>query len=154
MTRWSWQDAMSAAHRNGAPSWLGFLSAVAPWAMAALLFSMIIVISGVWTSADGVMFQMPDTKVGDISDTDAVAMAMPSSQGTLVFFDDTRYMLEDDAQVASFARQLKERVARAESPVLLVLADRRVSGGDFMWIAEVAKANGVVKVLFAERGSK
>ena len=154
MTRWNWQDAIYASCHHGAPAWLGFLSAVAPWVTAAILFAMILVTSTVWTAADGAMFALPDKGVGDISDTDAVAMAMPSTQGTLVFFDDTRYMLDDDAQVASFARQLKERVAQAESPVLLVLADKRVSGGDFMRIAAVAKANGVAKVLFAERGSK
>ena len=154
MTRWRWQDELSDSHHSGVPAWLGLLSAVAPWVTAAVLFAMIVVMSTVWTAADGAMFMLPEKGVGDIADTDAVAMAMPSSQGTLVFFDDTRYMLEDAAQMESFARQLKERVAKVESPVLLVLADSRVSGGDFMRLAAVAKSNGVSRVLFAERGSR
>lgn len=152
MSRWGWSDSLGADPQDGgAPRWLRGLSAMAPWVAAALLFALVAMVGGTITSATGAAFTLPDEGVADVSETDAVALLMPSSQGSLVFFDDTRYAMDDEAQMDAFATQLKDRVAKSGSPTLLVLADRRVSGGDFMRLAAVAKASGVAKTLFAER---
>ena len=70
---------------------------------------------------------------------------------TLVFFDDSRYVLDDVSSSRALAEHLAERVARSESKTLLVLADRRVHGGDLMDLAAVAKRGGATKVLFAQK---
>jgi biopolymer transport protein ExbD len=81
---------------------------------------------------------------------------MPLRHETLVFFDDSRYMLSDASSLSALEERLSERVSRTERKTLLVLADRRVNGGELMEIASLAKRSGAEKVLFAEksRGSK
>ena len=80
-------------------------------------------------------------------------------QATLVVFDDAPFELRRDARddgsdespLAAFGRQLEERARQLPEKTLLLLADRRVSGGDLMKIATVARASGVERILFAER---
>lgn len=151
MNRWGWFDAHAAAEREFIPRWLRPLSAAVPWVTVLLLFMMMYVMGGAFTTSEGALFSLPEKGVGDVADASAVALVLPAKQGTLVFFDDTRYLLEDEAQLAMFGAQLKERVALAEAPTLLVLADRRVSIGDLMKLAAVAKENHVAKTLFAEK---
>ena len=67
------------------------------------------------------------------------------------FFDDSRFMLGDAASAQAFAEQLGERLSRTGRKSLLVLADRRTSGGDLMEFAAIARKSGVEKVLFAEK---
>ena len=87
----------------------------------------------------------------------AVVMALP--RATLVVFDDAPFELRRDARddasdespLAAFGRQLEERARQLPEKTLLLLADRRVPGGDLMKLATVARNSGVERILFAER---
>ena len=78
-------------------------------------------------------------------------MVMPMRHETMVFFDDSRYVLGDAASVRNFGEHLAERLARSDSKTLLLLADRRVSGGDLMDLAAVVKRNGAKRILYAAK---
>ncbi len=156
MSRWGWSDNMRAAAAPGElwPKWLRPLSAAVPWVTVGLLFAMVHMLGGTLTTAEGALFDLPDSGVGDIAETAAAAIVLSTAQGTVVFFDDTRYVLGDEGQMAKFGDQLKERVSLAEAPTLLVLADRRVKGGELLKIASVARKNHVRRVMFAEKKSE
>ena len=148
---WGWNTDRSGMRRPAGLPWLRPFSSAVPWITVGLLLLMLYMISGTYTSARGILFDLP----GAVGETDGekgrlVALVMPVPQATLVFFDDARFVLGDDASLAEFGKQLEER-ARTGEKVLLVLADRRVAGGDLMKLASVARRGGIERVLFAER---
>ena len=123
---------------------------LAPWISLGILAMTIWVMGGTLTGREGVAFNLPEGAVGDVADTTMSVLVVPAQQGTLVFFDDTRYVFDDGRQMEEFTAQLSRRASAAERPALLVLADRRVKGGELMKLAEIAKKQGVGKILFAE----
>ena len=116
-----------------------------------LLFAMLWTMAGALTTADGALFDLPRGEIRDVAEVSASALVQRTDQGTLVFFDDTRFVLGDEAQTAALSALLAAKVANRDRPTLLVLADRRVSAGDLMRLADVAKGAGVERTLFAER---
>ncbi len=153
MRRWGWALSSSSrtARAAGFPQRLEPFSAAVPWITLILLFVMLVKIGGSITHEKGVLFDLPHTAIGDISETDAVALMLYTDEGTLLFFDDTRYVLEDSSQMKMFSRQLEKRISYSSENVLLVLADRRISGGELMKVADIAREGGARKVLFAEK---
>ena len=70
---------------------------------------------------------------------------------TLVFFDDARYSLSDGDSVKALSERLAVRVQSDASGTLLLLTDARVSTGDMMRLAGIARDAGVVHVQIGER---
>jgi biopolymer transport protein ExbD len=72
----------------------------------------------------------------------------------LFFFDDSRYILGDEASLSSFSTHLAGRIKRNVQGKgnLLVLADKNITTGELMKLADITKSAGVKKTLFAERG--
>ncbi len=154
MSRWGWTRERSLRlGRDSLPGWLRALSAAVPWVTAIVLFAMINKIDGVFSLEKGALLDLPSSKVGDLSDTTAVAFMLSTDEGTLLFFDDTRYVFSDKIQMEKFAAQLEEKVSFAptSNPVLLVLADSRIPSGQLHEIAAMAKKSGVTKIMFAEK---
>lgn len=154
MTLWGWSAERAARGRFGGLQWLHPLAAAVPWITVGLLMMMMYVVGGALTAREGVLFDLPDSDFGDGVDTGLVALVMPmpkETHKTLVFFDDARFTVGDDVSLAAFAEQLAARAAKTEDRSLLVLADRRVSGGDLMKFAAVARKSGIERILFAEK---
>lgn len=150
MNRWGWSAIHARSGADPCPSWLRTAAMLAPWISLGILSMTIWAMSGTLTGREGVAFNLPEGSVGDVADTTMSVLMVPASQGTLVFFDDTRYVFDDERQMEEFTAQLARRASAAEKPALLVLADRRVKGGELMKLAEIAKGQGVGKILFAE----
>lgn len=150
MSRWGWAEAHRLASREAGPDWLRPLSAAVPWLVLFVAFATVYSLGGVFTSAKGTLFSLPEGGSGDVAETSAVALAMPSEQGTIVFFDDTRYLLDDDSQAEKLGRALGDRAERLERPTLLVVADASVRGGDLVKLAGIARRNRVRRIMFAE----
>ena len=128
--------------------------AAAPYLTVGLLLLLFHFVGGTLTASKGLLFDLPaDGTAGDGVQTDLVAMVMPMRHETVVFFDDSRYLLSEPSSLSSLGEHLSERTRRDKSTTLLVLADRRVSGGELMSLASLARKSGVLQVLFAERGA-
>lgn len=152
MKSWGWMPSRNEGiWRHGAP-WMRPFVVCAPWISLLLLILMFHIVGGTLTSAKGVLFELPDKGLEDGEATEMVAIVMPVARDTLVFFDDSRFALGDLSSVSSLRDQLSERVSRTDKKTLLVLADRRVAGGELMRIASIARESGVARILFAEKG--
>ena len=136
--------------RHGA-GWLRPFVAAAPYVTVGLLLLMLYMVGGTLTAEKGLLFDLPEGEAGEGAQTDLVALVMPLRRETVVFFDDSRYVLGDAASLRSFGEQLEDRIAGRESKALLVLADRRVTGGELMALASVARQSGAARILFAAK---
>lgn len=148
---WNWRAAREAGSSHSKlGDWAPFVEAV-PYIAAVLLFLLLYLLSGTLSSAKGVMFDLPEANAVDRAHISLAALVMPTAKETLVFFDDARYVLEDEASMDSFANQLVNRVNTAETPTLLILADKHVASGDLMRLAALARQSGVKKFFFATK---
>ena len=151
MSPWGWSpERTQGIWRYGAPRMRPFAAAV-PWLTIGLLLLMMHFVGGTFTSAKGVLFDLPEAGLAEGEATELVALVMPMPHETLVFFDDSRYLMGDAASLSSLAERLTERAGRNGVRTLLVMADRRVVGGDLMQLAAVARRSGLDRILFAER---
>jgi len=147
---WGW----SRDRANGGSvraTWLRGFAAIVPFLTVGLLLQMLNVVGGTMTTAEGVLFDLPEAAVGDEAVTDAVALLIPVRHETHVFFDDSRYVIGSAASMRSLDERLSERFSRSGNRTLLVLADRRVSCGDLMEFASRVRKNGVQRVFFAKK---
>jgi len=147
---WGWRPGRANSVIRVGSMWMRAFSVVVPLVTAGLLLLMFHIIGGTVTTK-GVLFDLPASAVGDEAVTESVAMIVPMRHETLVFFDDSRYVIGSEASMRSLDERLAERFARSEGKTLLVLADRRVSCGDLMAFSARVRRNGVEKVLFAEK---
>jgi len=151
MSPWGWRPQRTdGIWRFGAPAMRPFIAA-APWVTVLLLLLLFHLVGGTLTTARGALFDLPDTAVAEGETTGLVALVMPIEHETLVFFDDARYLLSDEQSSDTLAAHLAERMAKTARKTLLVLADRRVAGGQLMRVADFAKRAGATKILFAEK---
>ena len=133
------------------PAWLRPLVTAAPWITVVLLVVMFALLDGALTISPGIVFDLPESDGESGGRADLVSLAMPAAGGTFVFFDDARYSVDDEMSLASFRDQLSRGFSRTELKTLLVLADRSISAGSLVKIAETARRAGAKKVLFAEK---
>ncbi|MBO6167526.1 MAG: biopolymer transporter ExbD [Kiritimatiellae bacterium] len=147
---WGW-NVRPQLDGRGRRGWMDSFVAAAPWITLGVLLIMMELVSGTLAVSQGVLFDLPDTAVGDMESTSLVALVMPMSHDTLVFFDDARFVLGDPHSEKALREQLAERAGKLRKNVLLVLADRRVNAGDMMALAQHARNAGIRKVLFAEK---
>ena len=153
MSPWGWTPERSQGIWKYGAAWMKPLAAAVPWLTVALLLMMFYLLGGKLTSAEGVLFDLPATELAENEPTSLVALVMPMPRETLVFFDDSRYSLGDEVSFAAFGEHLADRIDKAEGKTLLVLADRRVAGGELMRIAAAARKSGAERILFAEKKS-
>ena len=153
MSSWGWSPERSLGIWRHGAAWLKPFVAAAPAVSVGILVLLLHVVSGKLTAAEGVLFDLPSAAPTDaiVIGEAPVALVMPVPHETLVFFDDTRYLLGEDASENALGEQLLRRFSILPRKTLLVLADRRVAAGDLMRLAALAKANGVERVLFAEK---
>ena len=152
MSPWKWTpERAQGIWRHGSVRFKPLLAAV-PWITVILLLEMLHLIGGAFTSAEGVLFDLPDSSgLEEGEPASLVALVMPMPHETLVFFDDARYTIGDDASAGAFGDHLSDRAAKTDRKSLLILADRRVAMGEIMKISGIAKRSGVSRILFAEK---
>lgn len=157
MKKWGWRlpSALQGIWQFGT-GWLKPIIMAVPWITVGILLLMIHMIGGTMTSAEGVVFNLPDEDLQDGAPTSLVALVMPmkSSGGTYVFFDDARYSLGGETSLATFGEHLADRVSKTNEHTLLILADRGVTCEELSMLAAVSRRSGLSKVLFANRRKK
>ena len=153
-TDWGWEELSAGGASRHDIAWMRPLVAAAPWITLAILLLMMSLLGGTLAIREGVLFDLPDSDLNEGESTSLVALLLPMSHETLVFFDDARFMLGDAQSMDAFAEQLAERSAKLKERSLLVLADRRISVGETMKFAAIAKSSGMERILFAERTAR
>jgi len=149
-TGWGWRRARRSGRSGMAFSFASFVAAV-PWVTLLLLLVLLHAVGGTLTSSEGILFDLPESGLTEGEKTDLVALALVMPNGTFVFFDDARYVLDDGASTISLGEHIGERVRQSGQTTLLVLADRAVGAGELMMLAAQARMNGVKRVLFANK---
>ena len=151
MSPWGWTPERSRGIWRYDSAGLRPFIAAMPFLTLGILLLHLYFVSGKMTIAEGVLFDLPDAAPTDAIAESPVALMMPVSRETLVFFDDTRYVMSDAASMHALGEQLGLHFARSEKKSLIVLADRRVTNGEMMRFASLAKSKGVTHVFFAEK---
>jgi len=154
---WGWRPAQAEGIWRHGARWTKPLFAAVPWITLALLLVMFGLLGDTLTAAPGVVFDLPAPVGRQATVPGATMLVLPSantgeSGGTLVFFDDARYVLGDRQSVALLREQLLARVQEDSArATLLVLADRRVAAGDLLQLVGIARESGIRHVQIAER---
>ena len=151
MSSWGWRPERTMGIWRYGAGWLRPFVAAAPFVTVGLLILLFHLIGGKLTLAKGTLFDLPSGTVEDGEVPDLVALVMPLRHDTVVFFDESRYLLGDAVSTRALAEHLAEHAARNEKKSILVLADRRVSGGELMAFMSLARQNGMKRVLLAEK---
>ena len=139
------------------PAWLRYLSQTAPWLTLVLLVVMFIFLQGALAPVPSMAFELPAAGAADSAQPGLVALLLPGDAeggpagGTLVFFDDARYVLSDPVGADEFAVRLGDRVEETKCGTLTLLADRRVPAGDVMQIMAIARSKRLSHVQLAEK---
>ena len=156
MTPWNWSVGRPSGILDNGIRWLRPFVTVVPWITVVLLFELMFRVGDAFTLAKGVVFDLPSAEnalEGAVTPMVALVMPDPKESKTLVFFDDARYTLGDWSSESYLEKELARRTDGAAEKTLLVLADRRVPGGDILRFAELAKETGVRRILFSEKSS-
>lgn len=148
---WNWITPRPAGLSKFGPRWLNPMAVAIPWITVILLFLMLYIVSGTMTSAKGVIFELPEGDQLEGSASPLVALVVPSAHDTLVFFDDARYSLGDRESVSALSEHLSSRTSKLEDRTLVVMADRRVQGGEIARLASVARTGGITRLLLASK---
>ena len=151
MSPWGWSpERTQGIWRYGALSLRPYVAS-APWVTLVLLLLLFWMIGGTLVSSKGLLLDLPDTALAEGEPTGPVALIVPIPNETLIFFDDARYLMSDPNSMAALAEHLAETASRPGARTILALADRRVTGGELIAFAALAKRNGIRKILFAEK---
>ena len=128
-----------------------------PWINALVLVVLLQAVHGQLVIAPGIVFDLPRAPLSEGMNPDLTALMIvvsrdaPGGVETLIFFDDDRYSVLDDEQVAMLSERLKSRAALGRGRDLLLLADKRVPHGDVVRFVNVAREAGVLRVNVAEK---
>lgn len=137
--------------------WFRTLAATAPWLAAGLVTAMYVMLYVSLAPAQAVTLELPETAIADSARPGLVALVMPgggkggNAEGTLVFFDDARYVLQDPSGSSELSARMAELSAEKKCRELTILCDRRVPSGDLMKLMELAKKVRIGHVQIAEK---
>lgn len=151
MSPWGWKPERTQGIWRYGASWSRALIVAAPFLSVLLLVIMFYVIGGTFTLCEGVLFDLPESSFSDADREAPVALVMPLGHDTMVFFDDTRYLLSESHSFDALERNISDVVMRSGRTTLLVLADKRIASGELMKIASSLRRGGMKRVLFAEK---
>ena len=143
-------------YRFGGP-WAQAVIYSVPWINTLILIVLLFLYHQRIAISPGIVFDLPSAPLREGSHTGLTALMFAVTHESmardeaLVFFDDARYMVQDDEQMSNLAEQIRLRMKNADSKDFLLLADKRVSHGDIMRFVTILRNTGVSKVNVAER---
>ena len=138
-------------------AWFRYLVQAAPWLTFALIVALFLVLQGVLAPVPSLLFDLPEAGVADSAQPGLVALLIPGdvegveTEGTLIYFDDARYALSDQASLEEFSNRLGDRAMETKCGVLTLMSDRRVPAGDLMKVMSLAKSRRLLHVQLAEK---
>ena len=138
-------------------AWFRYLVQTAPWLTVLLIVALFIFLQGALAPIPSLLFDLPDSAAADSTQPGLVALLIPGdiegagTDGTLIYFDDARYVLSDQTSLEEFSNRLGDRAVETKCGVLTLLADRRVPAGDLMKVMSLAKTRRLLHVQLAEK---
>lgn len=138
-------------------SWFRYLVQIAPWLTVLLTAVLFVLLQGTLAPVPSLLFDLPEAGAADSAQPGLVALLIPGgiegaeSDGTLIYFDDARYVLSDQMSLEEFSNRLGERAIETKCGVLTLLSDRSVPAGDIMKVMSLAKAKRLLHVQLAEK---
>ena len=136
-------------------AWFRYLSQIAPWLTFLLIAVLFVFLQGTLSPAPSLLFDLPEPGAADSAESGLAALLGDiegaEEEGTLIYFDDARYVLSDPSSLDEFSSRLGNRAIETKCGVLTLLTDRRVPAGDVMKIMALAKANRLIHVQLAEK---
>lgn len=152
--QWGWRPRQTEGIWRHGCAWTKPFFAAVPWITLTLLLALFAFIGDRLPQVPGMVCDLPAPVAGQAEATGLAALVLPAAGGegeTLVFFDDARYSLSDEASVSVLKDRLWARAGAEPSRTFLLLADRRVSAGDVMRLVGLARESGIARVQIAER---
>lgn len=155
----SWSKSVRAhrtVYRFGS-YWQSVILAAVPWLNLLILLALLVLVHGKLVITPGIIFTLPSAPLREGSQAQLIALMMVVSregsggEETLVFFDDERYSLAEEEELASFTARLKTRLNFESNHEMLLLADKHVPHGDVMRFVNTAREAGVKQVNVAEK---
>lgn len=138
-------------------AWFRYLVQAAPWLTLALIVALFMLLQGVLAPVPSLLFDLPEPGTADSAQPGLVALLIPGdvegaeTEGTLIYFDDARYALSDQASIDEFSNRLGDRAVETKCGVLTLMADRRVPAGDLMKVMALARSRRLLHVQLAEK---
>lgn len=138
-------------------AWFRYLSQTAPWLTLLLTAVLFVFLQGTLSPVPSLLFDLPEAGAADSAKPGLVALLIPGDiegaeeDGTLVYFDDARYVLSDPLSLDEFSDRLGDRAIETKCGVLTLLTDKRVPTGDVMKIMALAKSARLLHVQLAEK---
>ena len=96
-------------------AWFRYLSQMAPWLTILLIAVLFVFLQGSLAPVPSLLFNLPSAGAADSAQPGLVALLIPGdmegseSDGTLVYFDDARYVMSDRASLDELSSRLGER---------------------------------------------
>ena len=138
-------------------AWFRYLVQAAPWLTLALIVALFMLLQGVLAPVPSLLFDLPEPGTADSAQPGLVALLIPGdvegaeTEGPLIYFDDARYALSDQASIDEFSNRLGDRAVETKCGVLTLMADRRVPAGDLMKVMALARSRRLLHVQLAEK---
>lgn len=143
-------------YRFGGP-WAQAVLFSVPWINSLILIVLLFLYHDRIAISPGIVFDLPSAPLQEGAHTGLTALMFAvthesiAREEALVFFDDARYMVQDDDQMSTLSEQIRLRLKSSSSRDFLLLADKRVSHGDIMRFVTILRKAGVSKVNVAEK---
>lgn len=153
----SWRSSAPAGVWRHGPKWAKPFVAAAPWIAFAIVLGAIALAQDRLTAAPGTLFSLPEGTAKEGRAANLVALVLPhparngADAGTMVFFDDARYILSDPSSRDALSEAVSARAAAAENQTLLAMVDTAVPAGELMDFVHLARAAGISLVQVAEK---
>lgn len=133
------------------------LISMAPWVDLVLLIVFFVLIKGTFVIEPGVQIELPTAPLrgGAPAGLAAVVLSVETGQPGLreemVVFDDVRYLVQDEAQMARLQTAIAREAIRLSVNSLLLDADRRVENGTLVRLYAMAREIGLAEVNLATK---
>ena len=143
-------------HRFGGVWAQGMLMAI-PWVNVIILVAVLLVVNSRIAITAGVVFELPSAPLHEGSQSGltvlmfSVSRETQAGEETLVFFDDERYLIQDEEQIARLANRISASISIERHDDVLLLADKRVPHGDVMQFVNIARKAGAKRINVAEK---
>jgi len=137
--------------------WAQAMLIAVPWLNAIILVIALFAVNQRIAITPGIVFELPTAPLHEGSHGGltvlmfAVSRETQAGEETLVFFDDERYLIQDDDQSARLANRLSGSLSIGHQPDVLLLADKRVPHSDVMHFVNIARKAGAKRINVAEK---